>query len=191
MVLFEFNKIIKFKYKKYIENTQNQFLFFDEFKKICWQQISKIFDLYFTGLSKAYIDNIISNNKTKIIFFCIGDNFNVKDIISIIIYHKIISHDKIKYYILAYGIHNKFRKYGYGKYSLDEFVQWIKINNNCNNKQKIILLKSIKSSMSFYIDYGFTQTDLVSNKLFFKYESKNELKNNLEKILKYFISDNI
>lgn len=187
MVLFEFNKIIKSKYKNYITNKKNSILSFDEFKNIYFQQISKIFYLYFTGISKEYIDNIISNNKTKIIFFCLNDNFNLKDIISIIIYHKTISQEKIKYYILAYGINKRFRKYGYGKYSLDEFIQWIKSKNN-NSKQKEILLKSVESSLSFYLEYGFTQTNLISNKLFFRYESKNELKNNQEKILKFNIN---
>lgn len=185
MVLFEFNKIIKSKYKNYI-NKSSSSIDFEEFKKKCLISISKIFYLYFTGISLDYIKNILTNNKIRILVVCIDKNFCFQNIISIIIYHKTITKNKIKYYLLAYGIHEKFRKYGYGKYSLDEFVDWIKITTN-NNKQRILLLKSIESSMNFYLSYGFVLTDLSSNKLFYKYEPNMELKSNQEKILEYVI----
>lgn len=185
MVLFEFDKIVKSKYKNYI-NKSGSSIDFEEFKKKCLTSISKIFYLYFTGISADYINNILMNNKVRILMLCVNDKFSFQNIISIIIYHKTSSMDKIKYYLLAYGIHKKFRKYGYGKYSLDEFIDWIKISTN-NNKQRIILLKSLESSMSFYLSYGFVLTDLASNKLFYKYEPNDELKSNQEKILEYSI----
>lgn len=185
MVLFEFNKIIKFKYKKYINKTGSS-IDFKEFKKKCLISISKIFDLYFTGISSVYINNILENDKVKIFMVCIDKNFSFQNIISMIIFHKTSSKNKIKYYLLAYGIHKKFRKYGYGKYSLDEFISWIKITTN-NNKRRILLLKSIETSMNFYLSYGFVFTDLVSNKLFYKYEPNTELKSNQDKILEYVI----
>lgn len=188
MVLVELDKIIKSKYIKYIDKT-NFPMNFEEYNKKCLSSISKIFYLYFTGISEDYINTILTNDKIKILFMCMDDNFSLKNIISIIVYHKTISKNKIKYYILAYGIHKKLRMCGYGKYSLDEFVDWIKIstNNNNNNKQQIILLKSIKSSMNFYLSYGFVPSNLSSNKLFYKYEPVDELKSNKEKILEYLI----
>lgn len=185
MVLFEFDKIVKSKYKNYINKSCSS-IDFEEFKKKCLTSISKIFYLYFTGISADYINNIIMNNKVRILILCVNDKFSFQNIISIIIYHKTSSMDKIKYYLLAYGIHKKFRKYGYGKYSLDEFIDWIKISTN-NNKRRTILLKSLESSMSFYLSYGFILTDLASNKLFYKYEPNDELKFNKEKILEYSI----
>lgn len=185
MVLFEFNKIIKSKYKKYINETSSP-INFEEFKKKCLISISKIFHLYFTGISEDYINNILANDKVRILLMCVNEKFIFQNIISIMIYHKTSLGNKIKYYLLAYGIHKKFRKYGYGKHSLDEFINWIKISTN-NNKQKILLLKSIVSSMSFYLSYGFVLTDLASNKLFYKYEPIDELKSNKDKILKYDI----
>lgn len=185
MVLYEFNKIIKSKYKKYINKTSSP-TDFEEFKKKCLISISKIFYLYFTGISEDYIDNILTNDKVRISLICVNEKFSFQNIISIIIYHKTSSGNKIKYYVLAYGIHKKFRKYGYGKYSLDEFINWIKISTN-GDKQKILLLKSIETSMSFYLSYGFILSDLASNKLFYKYEPRDELKSNKEKILEYKI----
>jgi hypothetical protein len=185
MVLFEFDKIIKSKYKKYINETSSS-INFEEFKKKCLLSISKIFYLYFTGISEDYINNILINDKVRISIICVNEKFSLQNIISIIIYHKTSSEDKIKYYMLAYGIHKKFRKCGYGKYSLDEFINWIKISTN-NNKQKILLLKSVETSMSFYLSYGFVLTDLASNKLFYKYEPRDELKSNQDKILEYIL----
>lgn len=185
MTLFEFDKIIKSKYKNYI-NKSGSLMNFEEFKKIGIKQISKIFNLYFSGISLDYIHNILTNNNIKFIFICLNNKFNLQNIISIIIYHKTISIDKIKYYILSYGIHKEFRKCGYGNYCLDKFTNWIKMSTK-SKKQKLLLLKSIESSLKFYLSYGFTQTDLVSNKLFFKYEPIKELKSNQEKILSYLI----
>lgn len=69
---------------------------------------------------------------------------------------------------------------------MDKFINWIKISTN-GDKQRILLLKSIETSMSFYLSYGFVLTNLASNKLFYKYEPRDELKSNKEKILEYVI----
>lgn len=186
MLIFEFNKIIR---KKYLTRSSKYVkLSFEEYKKIGFEKMIKLFSLYFTGISENYIEKIIdNNNKAKILLFTMGQKFVSREIISILIYHKTISVDKIKYYILCFGTHQKLRKYGYGKYSLDKFIDWIKIKNK-SDKQKIILLKSVESSLKFYVTYGFNKTDLTLNKLFFKYEPINELKLNKEKILSYLIT---
>ena len=188
MVLFEFDKIIKHKYKnKYkTKNDKLANLSLDEFKNKMMEKFYSLTNLYFTGISVEYVKTLLEN-KNKIIFITMGQNFLSSEIISIIIYHKTISNNKIKYYILCFGIHNKLRKYGYGKNSLDEFVNWIKTKKISGKKEKILLLKSVESSLEFYKSYGFVEEILISNKLFFKYESIEELKNNKEKILKYII----
>ena len=89
---------------------------------------------------------------------------------------------------MCFGIHQRLRKFGYGKYSLDEFIGWIKTKSTKTKKrQTSILLKSIESSLNFYLTYGFVQTDLNSNKLFYKYEPHDELKSNQNKILEFNI----
>ena len=85
------------------------------------------------------------------------------------------------------GTHERFRKYGYGKVILDEFIEFIKKLNKSNKKIKI-LLKSLESSMGFYISNGFIQSELKSNRLFFKYETINELKLGKEQILELNIN---
>lgn len=180
-MIFDFEKIIKNKYKCI------KLVSFEEFKKKYIDKLQLITSNYFTGISENYLKYILeNNNKLKILFITIGQKFILNDIVSIIIYHKTQTTNKIKYYILCFGIHKRLRKFGYGKNSLDEFIEWINQNNK-SNKQKILLLKSIESSLDFYIKYGFVITNLTSNKLFYKYEPNNELKLNQEKILEFVI----
>lgn len=186
MIIFDFDKIIK---KKYLTRSSNyDKLSFEEYKKLGLEKIIKLFSLYFTGISENYIQKIFDdNNRVKILLFAMGQKFVSHEIISIIIYHKTILSDKIKYYVLCFGTHYRLRKYGYGKYSLDEFINWIKIKDK-SDKQKIILLKSVESSLKFYLTYGFKKANLSLNKLFFKYEPIDELKLNQEKILEYYFT---
>jgi hypothetical protein len=187
MVLFEFDNIIKDKYYKYVEknnNDNNEILNFDEFKYNGYIQFSKIFPFYFSGVSKNYIENVLYSDKTHIIVSCIGDKFDIKNITSILIFHKTKSSNLTKYYVLLLGTHERFRKYGYGKVILDEFIEFVKKSNKSEKKIKI-LLKSLETSIQFYLSNGFvqTQSELKSNRLFYKYETTDELKLNQEKIL--------
>jgi len=187
MVLFEFEKIIKDKYLHYSNLNPEKILNIDpiQFRQKGIEQISKIFPFYFTGINQNYLDNILADNKNQIIFSCIDCKFSLSNITSILIHHKTKSTDIIKYYILLLGTHERFRKFGYGKIILDEFIHWIKISKISKKLEikKKILLKSLESSMGFYLSIGFVQAELKSNKLFYKYETDNELKSNPEKIL--------
>lgn len=192
MTLFDFDKIIKKKYiiysnKKKIENKER--INFDEFRNIGITQISKIFYFYFSGINQNYITNLFHSKRIKIVFSCIDPYFSLKNITSILIYHKTKSYTVNKYYILLLGTHDRFRKFGYGKVILNEFIDLIKLYNIGLNNTNILLLKSLDSSMNFYLDYGFikSKSSLQTNKLFFKYETNEELKNNKEKILQFDI----
>lgn len=188
MVLFEFDKVIKQKYLKYLKLHPEKIsdISFDEFYWIGIDVIKKKFPSYFSNISLEYVDRVLINKSNKILFSCLdSDEFNLKNVSSILIYHKIkinISQTfkQTKYYILLLGTHEDFRKFGYGKVMLDEFVEFIKLKKSPNI---IILLKSLESSLNFYIDYGFVKTELEPNRLFYKYENTNELKNSLENIL--------
>lgn len=186
MVLFEFNEIIK---NKYI-NQQN-ILNYDEFKIKALDIFSSILVFYFSRINQKYIENILYFEKTNIFISCIDNKFNSKNITSILMCHKTESSNIIKYYILLLGTHERFRKFGYGKVILDEFVDYIKKkSNSTNNKRKIkIILKSLESSINFYLDYGFVKSNskVITNKLFYKYETLSELKSNKDKILEFEI----
>lgn len=186
MVLFDFDDILKNKYNAYIENNDCESISYNEFKIKGLNIFSNIFPFYFSHISQNYIENILNSNKIKILVSCIDNNFNIKNMTSILIFHKTISLDCIKYYILLLGTHERFRKFGYGKIILDEFIDYIGKSNNTNKKIKI-LLKSLESSMNFYLSYGFVISELKSNRLFYKYEPTSELKLNQEKILELVI----
>jgi hypothetical protein len=181
MVLFNLHNIIKIKYKNY-KKKNNEIISFDEFKIIAIEQFKKIFIFYLSNINHEYIDNIINLNKYQIIISNIGNKFDIKNISSILIYHKTSSSNLIKYYILLLGTHCRFRNFGYGKILLDEFIEKI-IDSNKSNKKIKIILKSLETSMDFYKSYGFVKSELKSNKLLFKYENNNELKLNQDRIL--------
>ena len=117
-------------------------------------------------------------------FSCIDSFFSLGNITSIIIYRTTKSNLINKYYILLLGTHKKFRKYGYGQTILNEFIDNIKKNTVGKNKINKLLLKSGDSSVNFYLNYGFVKStsSLQTNKLFFKYETRQELIKNKEKI---------
>lgn len=191
MVLFEFDKLIKKKYINYCKKNKEENVLsisFDQYKKNGIIQLTKIFKFYFGGISENYIIGTLLNvNKVRILLSCIDSVFSLKNITSILIYHQIKSHDANKYYVLLLGTHERFRKFGYGKVILDEFAELIKFSKSHKNKLSKILLKSLKSSLKFYLDYGFVLSSLQSNRLFYKYENNTELKNNQEKILEFVI----
>lgn len=200
MVLFEFNKIIRHKYnyykKKYPDKVKdiNQ----NDLYLIGLEKLSHLFPFCFSGITEEYIEKVISNKSNKIIIFCIGKEFNIKNIIGILVYHKTKLLNAIKYYILVLGTHEQYRNYGYGSALLNEFIKFIKNkhmnDNDCVkiNKNIIvkILLKSVQSSVNFYVTHGFKQVNkdnINANKLFYKYESIDEIKNSSDKILEYTI----
>lgn len=189
MVLFEFDTIIKDRFQDYItnnpENTSNKNEY-EKFYHTAIEQMTDIFPFYFTKINPNYIYPISLDMKNKIIFSCIDNNFNLTNITSILIYRKTKSAGQIKYYVLVLGTHERFRKFGYGKIIIDEFVQWIKQTDKSVFPKKI-LLKSLDTSLGFYQSYGFEIAELKNNKLFYKYEMANELKSNKEKILEFVI----
>lgn len=188
MVLFEFDKIMKEKYINYKTNKLEkiQGIEYEQFYQIGIEKITEIFHFYFSGINQKYIIQIVQDKKNKILFSCIDEKFNLKNITSLLIYHKTKTTEFNKYYVLALGTHERFRKFGYGKVIIDDFVNWIKLKNKSELKKKI-LLKSLESSLKFYLEYGFVSTELEHNRLFFKYETTNELKTNPEKILELII----
>jgi hypothetical protein len=190
MVLFEFDKILKSKYSNYKINCPEKVssIQYGTFYQIGIEKIFQIFPFYFSGINLNYVKNAISDEKNKILLFGLGEKFDIKNIVSIIIYRKIKSPICNKYLVLAFGTNERYRNLGYGKNTLDEFIQWIKLNNSLKTvKTCKIILKSLESSFGFYLEYGFVQTDLKSNKIFYKYENARDLSNESEKILEYII----
>lgn len=184
MVLFDYDKLLKLKYINY-SKTNLAPIDFESYKEIGLDKIKKIFHNYFTNLNQKYIENLFKYKKTKMLFLCSDTTFNINNIKSILIYSQTKSNDLIKYYLLALGTHYKYRNFGYGKISLNEFINLIKQTKT--NLTKKILLKSVESSLNFYYAIGFVNANLKSNKLFFKFEPADDLRTNSNKLLEYLI----
>jgi ribosomal protein S18 acetylase RimI-like enzyme len=92
------------------------------------------------------------DKNNKILIFCLDDNdISYNSIVGIIMYRQILNTNmKNRYYIPLLAIRKKARKLGYGKIILNEFMEKIK-----NNKITEIVLLSLKSSVNFYLKYGF------------------------------------
>ena len=90
------------------------------------------------------------------------------EITTVIIYRKTNSYiNKIKYVIFLIAVFPTLRKCGYGTTSLNEFIDYI-----YKKKHIEIILHSLKSSLHFYIKYGFTQIE--NNNFLEKYEGHND-----------------
>jgi len=183
MTLYDYDNIIKKKYKYYKKYNSNKILNINlkEFRNIGIEKINKILYLYFSNINNEYVKNVITK-KNKIIFLCIDNIFSLENITTILIYHKTKNN---KYYILLLGTHEKIRNYGYGKIMLDKFINLIKIKNKSSNIK--IILKSTQLSINFYKSYGFIEGKLKFNKLFYKYEPIKELKKDENKILELIL----
>ena len=71
MSLFEFDKIIKQKYKFY-KKTKNFF----EYKKETLKKFYKCFKNYYENINEDYINLIINDKNNHIIFYCMDNEFN-------------------------------------------------------------------------------------------------------------------
>ena len=121
------------------------------------------------------IDKLVSHGEIEIIMYSSDTNFKLKDAKGFIVYtktvHSVTKEEKV--YLLLLCIDKSYRKYGYGKVFMEEFIEFVK---NSNNKTKRIILHSLDSSLQFYLALGFTKVpDKITNyKKIFKYEKYNK-----------------
>ena len=167
-MIFFFEKIVK-KYNNKEEIYK---------RGIRW--IKKQSNLYIENINEQFIDIIFADNKNKIILFNIDSIFNTNNITSILVYHKVTSPIEIKYYILLLGTNCNFRNLGYANIILNEFIEWIKKNKS--NKKIKLIVKSVDSSLQFYLKFGFVKSN-SNNRLFYKYEPVKTINNGLDSIL--------
>jgi GNAT superfamily N-acetyltransferase len=155
------------------------FSYNDIVKKIAKNKKINYKELYFYGLSKlkpkiiefadtindTFIDIILNHEDIYILLYCNDIKFKISNCCGFILYTK--TNDKI--YLLLLCISKKYRKFGYGKIFLEEFIEFIK---KTHSKNKKIILHPIEKSIEFYKTFGFVQTNCEPNKFrkLFKYE---------------------
>ena len=163
-MIFLYSNIIKNilnkKFQKYDIATYNYY--FDIYIK----KISSIIKEFADTINEKFIDKLLESKNIEIVFYQNNSEFNIKNCIGFIIYTK----TKDKIYLLLFCIQKEYRKFGYGKLFLEEFI------NHIQNFKKNLITHSIDSSIDFYKSIGFTQIfDKIYNyKKIFQFEKYNK-----------------
>jgi len=174
-MIFILSKIIKEKLKE--KNIYNKETYENYFRKYIYI-ISYLIKEYADTINERFIDLLLKSKNIDIGLYLINSEFKIKDIIGFCIYSN-TGIKKEKIYLLLFCIKKTYRKFGYGKTFLEEFIEYMKIQN----KQKIIT-HSIDESIKFYKFIGF----IISNKIYnykkiFEFEKYNKNAKILELIL--------
>lgn len=117
------------------------------------------------------IEKLVNKGELEILIYSSNTQFKLKNSQGFIIFtkttHSVTKEEKI--YVLLVCIAKPYRKYGYGKVFMEEFIDHIK---KTNIKSKRIILHSLDSSLNFYLALGFTVVpDKATNyKKLFKFE---------------------
>lgn len=117
------------------------------------------------------IEKLVSRGEIEICIYTSDTKFKLANAKGFIVYtkttHSVTKEEKI--YLLLLCIDKSYRKYGYGKVFMEEFLEWI---SNSNSKSKRVILHSLDSSLQFYMSLGFTEIpDKITNyKKLFKFE---------------------
>ena len=118
-----------------------------------------------------YIKGLLKDEKNKIVFYCIDNDFLINNCPTIMVYQKYYNKDVITYYILLICTSFRFRNQGYASKLLDQFIDKIKKENKCQKPIKIVL-SSLEKSVLFYEKYGFrwNSESISHHKILMNYE---------------------
>jgi N-acetylglutamate synthase-like GNAT family acetyltransferase len=117
------------------------------------------------------IEKLVSRGEIEVIIYSSETEFKLANAKGFIVYtkttHSVTKEEKI--YLLLLCVNKSYRKYGYGKVFMEEFIELVK---NSNSKSKRVILHSLDTSLQFYKSFGFTEIpDKITNyKKLFKYE---------------------
>jgi ribosomal protein S18 acetylase RimI-like enzyme len=164
-MIFSYSELVKNKAKKYNLN-------YDKLYKNGLNTIKLLVKEYADTINETFIDQILNHDDIYFILYSNNVQFLIKNCIGVIIYTK--TNDKI--YLLLICIDKKYRKYGYGKLFLNEFIEYIKLKHTKNKK---MILHSIDKSIEFYKTFGFLEVENSPRKYrkLFKYEKYNKYAN--------------
>ena len=186
-MIYQYSQFVKNKlskqYGQYLEETFNKYYlaglnqiipiikFFAE--TINDEFIDKMF--YKVTVENCSIEQLVSRGEIEIMMYSSDTVFKLKDAKGFIVYtktvHSITKEEKI--YLLLICIDKSYRKYGYGKVFMEEFIEFVK---KSNDKSKRIILHSLDTSLQFYLALGFTKIPdkIINYRKLFKYEKYNK-----------------
>ena len=135
-----------------------------------------------TSLNPTYTNFLASNEKSKFVFYCLDNDFDITNCPTIMVYNSNTNSEtnEIIYYILLICTKHKFKGMGYAKKLLDGFVEHVKQKTEKygDNKKVTIALSSVEEAVTFYEEYGFkwTKKSLRDHKTLLQYEKYEETK---------------
>ena len=117
----------------------------------------------YTVISLDYIQNLLKYKSNKTAFYCLNENFTIRDCPSCMIYSKQNkkTSDEIIYYIMIISTQEELRNKGYATALLNEFIAGVRKETKDSAKKVKIVLSSIDEAVSYYQKYGFEAVDFT------------------------------
>jgi ribosomal protein S18 acetylase RimI-like enzyme len=126
------------------------------------------------SVSPHYTLALLENEKTKMAFYCLDQEFAMENCPSIMIYRPFISQTAVTYYILLICTRQRCKGMGYASKLLDGFIERVKQETAKYEGKKTvkIALSSVVTAVTFYETYGFrwTRESLQDHKPLMLYE---------------------
>jgi len=115
----------------------------------------------YTIIGIDYIQNLLKYETNKTAFYCMDDNFDIRNCPSCMIYSKQNKKksNEIIYYIMVISTQKRFRKLGYATMLLNGFMERVKEETKGTKKKVKIVLSSLDEVVSYYQQYGFEVVD--------------------------------
>ena len=154
----------------------------ESFGETCFNAIARY---SYNSIHSKYIFNVLGNTKNIVAFYCIDNEFDLKNCPSMLVYRKCKcksrdgSQNEIRYYVLIACTKRKFRGQGYASKLIDGVVERIKEENGDNPETTIkIILSSVEESVIFYENYGFkwTRESITDHPMLMRFERYEEKK---------------
>jgi hypothetical protein len=133
-----------------IENLADEI---DNYEK----DVEMIFTYFaFGSISIDYIQSLLQYKSNQVAFYCMDQEFNIRNCPSCMIYSRCFDNNVITYYIMIICTQRRFKNMGYATMLLDGFVQRVREETKMSTK---IVLSSLDNVVSYYQKYGFEAVD--------------------------------
>jgi len=182
-MIFRFDEVYDYKYllKNKLQKINRKSQSYKDYKKNILNAKIKLTKTYASNINDKFIRRICKDRLNKIIFYGMNSDINYNELASIIIYRKTTANSKkIRFVIMLIAVHPEVRNVGYGKITLNEFINFI----YKKNKKLEIFLHSLDTSLYFYFNFGFKKIN--KNNFIQNYEGVEDDEEEFH-ILKYVI----
>jgi len=130
----------------------------DEFKR----DIDMLFTYFtFSVIGYDYIQNLLKYPSNRVAFYCMDDEFDIRNCPSAMIYSKQTrkTGGEIVYYIMMICTQRRFKNLGYATTLLNGFVEKVRADTVESTKPVKIVLSALDEVVSYYQKYGFDAVD--------------------------------